>query len=304
MKIKDIDILFLDVTTQCNGRCLMCWHSNNDIPNPVELDDAMLNYVRDKLFSQIKVLQLVGGGETFLYSKIETLLQDCKKYNFKTVITSNFSPLTEEQIQIMRDMNVDFVVSLDASYKELQELQRPGCIFENVIQNIKTLVQYGKKIILQVTISAFNFYDMENILQLAEQLGVYGVKFQSVQYLGNLEKPYKFNKPPEDMEYIKKLMAKERKIPYNILLDYYVTSEKNSLDAGYYADKFANLEYCPNTRNTLYIQGGKVLSCCLPDAKVMGDLYKNTLEKIIDNEGFDTFRKNCRCRLVEPIWEK
>jgi MoaA/NifB/PqqE/SkfB family radical SAM enzyme len=132
---------------------------------------------------------------------------------------------------------------------------------------------------------------MNDILKLAEELGVAGVKFQTVQYLDAVEKPYKFKKPPEDIEYIKSLRGR-----FSINFDYFHKSMRYSLIANI-LNRIKSIKkyiYCPNNRNFLKVDiDGRVLSCSMQNASVFGDLNKNSLEEILGS--CDIIRKECVC---------
>ena len=310
------------MTNRCNSHCLTCWHSNkNLIPPEIDLDERIYIHIRDMLFGHIKVLDLISGGEIFLCKYIDLLLNDIKKYKFKTTIESNFAVINEQQKEILKDANINFIVSLDGSHAELQNFLRPQCDYDTVIKNIKFFIQHNKRITIRMTVSGYNFYDIENMIKLTEELGVSAVIFHGVQHLGCLEPPYKFEKPPEDMEYINNIIRKKYKINYNIFLDYYrrnslfinkkrliyycVTDPITAQDAGI-SVKLYNLfalitkrECCPLSRNFIRIDiDGKIYFCSHHECKSIGDLSKNSMKEII-NSKYDKIRESCTCKIAK-----
>lgn len=299
MKLKDVKILSLGLTDECNGRCLMCWHSNALLPESTVLSVEMYEHVRDSLFGHIKILDLCGGGEVMLYPDIKRVLEDIKKFRFKTRITSNFASISDEQRNILKDMNVEFVVSLDGSTKLLQETLRPGCDFNKIVDNIKFFRKHGKRVMIQTTLSYQNHMDVANILELAASFGVESVIFQEVLFLANLDVPYKVAKAPKDTQYSEFIIDKKRKFLMHVL---------NSLCIFYtlWCRMFRS-KYCPNTVRSLKIQeNGMVLSCCLPDSRILGDLHHNTLKDILGYKSFDDNRLFCECSLrqKQPVRAK
>jgi MoaA/NifB/PqqE/SkfB family radical SAM enzyme len=270
------------------------------------------------MFKHIKILDLISGGEIFLYKHIGLLLEDIKKYKFRTIIESNFAVINEQQKQILKDANVNFIVSLDGSHKELQKFLRPQCDYDTVIDNIRFFVKHKKRVTIRMTVSNYNFYDMADMLKLGEELGVDGIIFHEVQYLGCLEKPYKFDKPPEDMEYVKSIISKKYKINYDIFLSYYrrnsvflnfirgtyycVIDPITAQGAGAYV-KLHNLislltrrESCPISRQFIKVDiDGKIYFCSHHECSPVGDLTRNCLEYIMENQGYDNIRKMCSC---------
>ena len=300
MKLEETKILFLGLTNKCNGRCIMCWHSNEN-PYPCqEIDKAQLANIRDDLFDKIDYLHLVGGGEQMLYSDMDNLLASMRHYNFKLIITTNGSVISEKQRQLLLPLDVNIIISLDGSTKEIQETIRPNCDYDAVVENIKYFTSNGKTVILRVTLSNHNYQDMDNIITLAENLGVAKVKFQCVEFLSNLDEPYKFSKPPEiGYDYVDEILAKHKGISVSVSLANYRSDNKDFEEYYDIVPSVQQKDYCGNTRHTIYIQeDGRVLSCCLPNSKVMGDLNINTLEEILDSFEYDDNRLYCSCAIM------
>jgi len=295
MRLADVRILKLGLTNKCNGRCIMCWHSNRNTHGHMELDKRIYQEVKDKLFPTINVLDLIAGGEVFLYSGIDELLLDSIKYNYIIKISTNGTTISEEQKKILSALNVEFTISLDAANAELHNKLRVGCSFDKAIKTIKYFTDNGKKVYIRTCITNHNFYEMSDILELAEELRVAGVKFQTVQYLDAVEKPYKFKKPPEDIEYLKSLRGK-----FSINFDYFHKSMRYSPIVNIF-NKIRAMKkytYCPNNKNFLKVDiDGKVLSCSMQNASVFGDLNNNSLEDILGR--CDPIRKSCICPPME-----
>jgi len=308
MKLNDIKKLMLGLTNRCNAKCIMCWHSNkNSYHKIIDLEESIYKQIRDKLFPRIKELNLAGGGEVLIYPKIEQVLSDISKYRFKTILTSNFSFISEKYRNLLKNMNVDFVVSIDGSNKNLQEFLRPNCDYDRIIDNIKFFTKYKKKIMFQTTISNYNFYDIEDMIKLGEELKIDLVKFQEVHFLNNLEEPYKIAKPPEDLDYINNILSKKYKVKTSAFLSFYhnpsIELPKNLLSI--YKIFHKPNKYCHNTINTIKIQeDGEVLSCCLPYSKRMGNLHYSILEDIIETAEFDNNRQFCMCPIRKMIQER
>ena len=295
MQINDIKILKLGLTTKCNGRCIMCWHSNRDQQEHVELDNKIYQELKNTLFHKIKVLDLISGGEIFFYTGIEELLNDSLKYDYLLKIATNGTSISEHHKNILKRLNVEFVISLDAANAELHEKLRVGCSFDKVIQSIKYFVENGKKVHIRTCVSNHNFYEMHKILELAKRLDVAGVKFQTVQYLESVKKPYSFTKPPKDMTYLKSLKGN-----YSIAFDYFHKHMYHStlINIWNKIQSIKKYTYCPNAKNFLKVDiDGHVLSCSMPDAVLYGDLNKNSLTEIINN--CETIRRNCTCKPME-----
>ena len=308
MKLKEVKTLMLGLTNRCNAKCIMCWHSNKEKHVTAELDESIYREIKNKLFHRIKELNLAGGGEVLMYPRIEEIFSDISKYRFRTIITSNFAFISERNRNLLKNADVEFVISLDGSNKSLQEFLRPGCDYDRIIDNIKFFKQYNKKMIFQTTVSNYNFYDIENMIKLGEDLGIDMVKFQNVQFLNNLDKPYKISNPPEDLKYLDSIFNKQYKTKTSIFLSFYHTPYimvpkmlRNVCKKLY---RFFPSKYCHNTISTLKVQeDGEILSCCIPYSKRMGNLHDSLLEDIIGSKEFDKNRELCMCSIRKMIQE-
>ena len=305
MKLSEIKTLFLGLTNRCNAKCITCWHSNNQVVEPIDLSSKIYYEIQKKLFPHIKVLDVCGGGEVFLSPLFNILMSDIRNYKFKTIITSNFSVINLQHIINLVHSNVDFVVSLDGSTSELQEFLRPGCEFNKIIDNIKYFISHGHKVTIQTTVSEDNFYDIDNMLQLAERLRVDNVRFHPVRLLENINKPYKFKSCPVDVKYLTKILNKKYNMKYSICFDYYHRGIKKTyieIVAYYFKEFFKNKKnkvFCSKMRDSIKIQeDGRVLSCCLPNSKIVGDLNLNTLEDVISSFDFNNVRRTCVCDMM------
>ena len=319
MNLKDIKYLKLGLTNYCNSACLTCWHSNSNKHTCTHLDEGIYSQIRKEVFPTIKILDLLSGGEVFLYKGIDRVLADIQDFKFKTIIESNFSVLTDRHRQILKNLDVEFVVSLDGSSREMQEFLRPQCHFDTVVGNIKYFTRQGKRVTIRMTVSNHNFYDMKNMLRLAETLGVEGVKFHGVQYLPCLEPPLKFSKPPEDMEFVKEIMGQKYKVLYDFFLDFYrrnfftispmrgtfcILDPITATGAGFWV-KIENIlamclrkECCPIAREFIRVDiDGNLYFCSVHGLKSIGNLNQHSLKDIIENKEYDATRKKCSCAI-------
>lgn len=294
MQIEEIKTLNLALTNKCNGRCIMCWHSNKDPRGFMEIPENFYEQAKT-LFPTIKVLDLISGGEVFLYSHINRLFEDSTEFNYLIKISTNGSVISNYHKELLSKLNVEFTVSLDATYAELHNKIRQGCSFNKAIETIKYFVDIGKKVYIRSCFSNHNFYEMQGILDLAEKLNVSGVKLQTVQYLDSVDKPYSFTKPPIDIKYLKSLKSK---VKYSMAFDYF---KKNPESPSLFT-KLTYLvrhKYCPLNKNFLKIDmDGKIYSCSVVRyARILGDLRLNSLTNILKT--CEPIRINCTCKQME-----
>lgn len=285
MRPQDVRLLILGLTSKCNGKCITCFHSNANPEADFELSDRVYREVREQLFGCIKELNILSGGEPFLYHNIDGFLEDIRKYTFKTAFDTTLAIMSSKHREMLKDMDVRFVTSLDGSTGELNDGIRPGCPFDMVVDNIKYFVGCGKEVIIVTTVAAHNFYDMHKMVELAEELGVSKIVFQPAQQYSSLDKPFKFELMPEDPEYVAFVKSWVKNVECVTRLgrvkNPHVISQKG----------------CPVPKDTLMIDvGGWVCFCSYGESPKMGNMCNDPLEEIISNEKYDAARVKCqRC---------
>lgn len=321
MQVKDVKFLKLGITNRCNSRCLTCWHSNaTKVPRIFDMDKQIYNHVKEQLFPHIKILDFLSGGEFFMCQYVNEVIDDVCNGAFKTTIESNMSLITPAQKQKLSKANVRFIASLDGSTKQLQEFLRPQCTYEKVIENIKYFVNCGKRVTIRMTVSNHNFYDMKNMMKLAELLKVENVIFHEVEELSSIERPLHFLPPPVDVAYLNDIIKTKWAIGIDIYLSYYrrssmyfkptrgiynVMDPMTAMGAGFKV-KFANVwamiaktDTCPIPNNFINIDiDGKIYFCSCPECRSIGvGLHKYTLQQILDHPVYDKTRKECSCKI-------
>lgn len=134
----------------CNARCYNCCAADHD-NNVLKGKDLLYNFILPKVKGhKLEKLQLDGKGEVFLnyYNLVEFLKTLSKEEDFKQVrFLTNGSTLNKKRIQelkkISEDTGIDYIfaVSIDGISKETFEAVRCGLSFENVMSNLKTIVE-------------------------------------------------------------------------------------------------------------------------------------------------------------------
>lgn len=163
----------------CNYACRTCGpdyssvHNNNKI---ISISQKIPNYLShlDEHLPYVTSVSLTGGESLLLEENFYVLdkLISIGNTNVKINFVTNLSKLYYKNksiidyIKIFGENNVTFVVSIDALGKRA-ELLRYGCNWENVENNIKTLIRQNVKIHINCTLSAYNIWhgvDIEEYL--------------------------------------------------------------------------------------------------------------------------------------------
>lgn len=176
----------MEITTKCNLRCEMCARSkeqagavNSDMP----LD--LFNSIVTKLRYPTRHVTLVGLGEPLLNPQVYSMIRSAKENGLKVSLISNFALLDRDKSLALIDSGLDFLyVSFDSAMKSTFEKIRTGACFEKVIDNVKLFVRTKKEVratkpvfFFKSTISKRNFGEIQQLVKLADSLGVDGINF-------------------------------------------------------------------------------------------------------------------------------
>ncbi len=138
----------METTTVCNKKCVICeyvyWPKDAQVRRHMTLDE--FKHVADQ-FPKIHWVNLTGEGSAFLNKDYPLML----KYLWEKHRTSIW--LVDHLVDITMDELVSKVfpyvhgiyLSIDAATKETYEKIKVGCNFDNVINNLRSIIEYKRK---------------------------------------------------------------------------------------------------------------------------------------------------------------
>jgi SynChlorMet cassette radical SAM/SPASM protein ScmF len=179
--------LYFYLTEGCNLKCRHCWvapkyEGQGKVGTTLDMD------LFRNIILQGKSLGLTGvkftGGEPLMHPQIFELLDIVRKEELTLVVETNGILCTPELAAALKSASKGtFVsVSLDGADAATHEWVRgvPGS-FEAALEGIRNLVNAGFHPQIIMTVMQKNRAQMEQVVLLAEQLGVSSVKFNLVQ---------------------------------------------------------------------------------------------------------------------------
>jgi len=170
----------IETTTCCNLKCNMCEHTYWK-EEPKNMTFEQFKYILDQ-FPRLSYIGLTGIGASYLNPDYEKMVRYVKK-KFPSCFLEEFDvflDLNDERCKEMVNVGVDKIyVSMDAATKETYEKIRVGSNFEKVLENIKRLDKWKKKlnsstpeIWFHYIISKDNINEIEKYLDLIHQLDI------------------------------------------------------------------------------------------------------------------------------------
>lgn len=180
-----------DLSTYCNLKCRMCYfHAGLDVKKE-RVTFAQFDRLFNSFANRIRVLGLSCGTEPLL-ARQEDLFRIFDFIKEKGIPESNMvtnATLLNKRIaeKIVDSGITTLMISIDSHIKEKYEAIRIGAKFERVVENVKYLIDYRKRmgarrpfIQFNCVLAKYNLEDMPGYLDSLFQLGVDGVDFRHI----------------------------------------------------------------------------------------------------------------------------
>lgn len=298
------------ITHKCNLTCKHC----SAFPTREYKDEfntsEWINFF--DVISNLKIFEVdISGGEPFVRNDILTLLEYLNKKRIPIRINTNGTLIDKEIAQKISKLNMikNIQVSLEGSNSEINDKIRGNGSFEKALIGIKNLKKYYKNFLTTfVTVTKYNYNDLENIVKLCKKLKLNSINFSYMVPVGNAIKNSEeiALSIKENVELIQKigtLYEKYGGIVTGSLLQAYHINKKlelksNEIDenakANYFSGCNTTLNYCNITAT------GDVIPCDrLWDIKA-GNIRERDFQDIwINSDVFNNFRKRFSMTLNE-----
>ena len=295
----------ITLTNKCNLACHACearnykWQMSEDTIKEIMEYFPYLEYI------------MWQGGEVFLMDYFSDVLEQVRRYpQIKNLIVTNAMLLPEATIErLVRLPELVLAISVDGTTKDVYEGIRNGASFDRLIENINLLNKLRRsynsntRLHLNVTVMKSNYHQLLDFVEFAREYGFYSVLLRPVQ--GNFNSPENIfvNCDQEALGFINNNISEviERSKNYQIILDNRIpysapgqlkpTPEKDKKEPR--ANHLKLLCYAPWQR--LYISwDGNVYPDCMcvwPPDDGIGNVKRNSINEIWNNEGMQTYRK-------------
>lgn len=177
-------LLQVESSIACNLSCMMCpWKEiSKKSGTRGIMSEKIWNAIRPHLKDVVSV-DFTGGGEPLLQPNLFQWLEDAKSAGCETGFLTNGMLLKKDTARQVIETGTDWVcVSIDAATAELYEEIRKGASFNRVCENVAGLsaLRPGRvpKIMINFVMMKNNFHQVEDMIRLAEKLGVDQVNFK------------------------------------------------------------------------------------------------------------------------------
>lgn len=170
-------------TSVCNLKCKFCYFESKSCHYKKNTDVAMWKKLVDELKRMGVIYVSLLGGEPTLYSEIDTLLMYLENNQFRTTITTNGYSVREETLKIICTSEyITPSVSIQSLNKDTTKYLNGGNV-DKVLEFIDKLICYGKVPKLNTVVTIQTFEELTDILDYANQKGIYDVSFNAYMEL-------------------------------------------------------------------------------------------------------------------------
>lgn len=188
---NDPHALIIDTTLLCNNSCSFCWRSNfpeylKEKNKKIKQKSMPFNIYKKIIddacqYRSIHWLSLCGPmGEPMMNDRIEDFFEYAYKKNHFAQIVINTNGLAIHKRDISRLLNSihEFSISVDSIQPETYEKIHGHSNLKQVIENIKSLVEYKKnngsvaKIVVRFTENKLNKGQIDEFIEYFKKIGV------------------------------------------------------------------------------------------------------------------------------------
>ncbi|WP_064196980.1 MULTISPECIES: radical SAM/SPASM domain-containing protein [Emticicia] len=269
----------IEPTTSCNLRCPECPSGLRSFTRPTGmLPENLFKQTIDELSETLLYLIFYFQGEPYLHPKFLELVKYASQKGIYTATSTNAHYLTDTLAKKTIESGLDrMIISIDGTTQDVYEQYRVGGNLDKVIEGTKKIVHWKKElksktphIIFQFLVVKPNEHQIEDVKQLAKEIGVDEVAFKTAQ-----------------------IYDYENGSPLIPTIDRYSRYEDRG--EGQYKIKNKLLDHCWKMWHSCVITwDGLVVPCCFDkDAEYrMGDLKAKSFKDIWQSAPYQHFRKS------------
>lgn len=177
-------ILNIEPTNVCNLRCPLCPTGAGNYGRPKgRMGFQDFKRIIDVTGDYLYEVNLFNWGEPLLNTEVLQMAQYAQEHNISSCISSNLTVLAEESAEVLVRSGLDhLILSIDGLTQETYQQYRVGGDFEKVIENVRQIVAWKKRlhssspfVEWQFLVFKHNKHETEKVERFAKALGVNGV---------------------------------------------------------------------------------------------------------------------------------
>ena len=168
----------VETTTTCNLKCTLCEHTYWDEPN-VHMTLEQFKYIVDQ-FPDLKWIGMTGIGEAWCNPDFADMLRYIKSRNVYVELYDSFYYTDDDKAKLQVELGVEKIfVSLDGATPESYNKIRVGSNFNHVLDNVKRLDNWKKKLnsyfpelCFHFVVTKNNVHELTTYLEMIKESGI------------------------------------------------------------------------------------------------------------------------------------
>lgn len=265
-------------TTSCNLRCPECPSGLRAFTRPTGmLEESFFTKTIDEIHKELLYLIFYFQGEPYLNPKFLEMVKYASSKGIYTATSTNAHYLTDENAKKTVESGLDrLIISLDGTTQDAYKQYRVGGNIDKVLEGARNIVKWKKAlnsnkpfVFFQFLVVKHNEHQIEEVKQLAKEIGVDEVRFKTAQV-------YDYENDPNNL------------IPTN---EKYSRYKKNADGSFKSKNKLANRCWKMQHANVI-TWDGLVVPCCFDKDAThqLGNLKNQSFKAIWHNQNYHQFR--------------
>jgi radical SAM protein with 4Fe4S-binding SPASM domain len=265
-------------TTSCNLRCPECPSGLRSFTRPTGmLKKDFFRQTIDDIHKELLYLIFYFQGEPFLNPDFLEMVKYAHDKGIYTATSTNAHYLNDEKAKRTVESGLDrLIISIDGTTQDVYKQYRVGGNIEKVLQGARNIIKWKKELNSKTPFVFFQFlvvkpneHQIEDIKQLAKEIGVDQVRFKTAQV-------YDYENDPHNL------------IP---TIDKYSRYRKDA--NGNMQSKSGMKNHCWKLHHANVITwDGMVVPCCFDKDAMhrLGNLQMQSFKEIWNNDNYKQFR--------------
>lgn len=167
-------LVFWELTTGCNLRCVHCRATAQELASPLDLSTPDALRVIEQVSSYAHPILVLSGGEPLFRKDLFTIASYAVQKGLLVALASNGTLITPEVAEKIRASGIRRVaISLDGADAPTHDAFRglPGS-FQAALRGLRNVQEVGVSTQINTTVTRHNAHQLPALLELALELGV------------------------------------------------------------------------------------------------------------------------------------
>ncbi len=167
-------LVFWELTTGCNLRCIHCRASASELMSPDDLTYGECCRIIDEIAEFAPLILVLSGGEPLWRRDVFDIAKRARSKNIRVALATNGTLVDEAMAHRIKESGIERVsISLDGADRGTHDTFRGHSgAFDAAVYGLKCLKQVGLSTQINATISQHNVHQLPQLLNLALSLGV------------------------------------------------------------------------------------------------------------------------------------